>query len=111
VKHDGHRLVAIVAGGELRLLSRNRHDRTKLFREPFRALTAAGLPALVLDGEIAVPDGKGITHIEQVSESLPSAGPTSSPISLSTFFTSTAYDLRPCPIEDRKARDVVGAAG
>jgi len=32
VKHDGHRLLAIVPGrGQLRLLSRNRHDRSPLF--------------------------------------------------------------------------------
>ena len=38
VKHDGHRLVAIVAGESLKLLSRNGHDRTALLREPFLPL-------------------------------------------------------------------------
>lgn len=37
VKHDRHRLVAIVAGSAaLRLLSRNGIDRTALLRSPFR---------------------------------------------------------------------------
>jgi bifunctional non-homologous end joining protein LigD len=37
IKHDGHRLVAIVtARGSLKLLSRNGHDRTPTFRNPFR---------------------------------------------------------------------------
>lgn len=44
VKHDGHRLVAIVAGDTIKLLSRNARDRTELFAEPFRGLAAAGLP-------------------------------------------------------------------
>jgi bifunctional non-homologous end joining protein LigD len=35
VKRDGQRLVAIVAGDNLKLISRNGHDRTALFREPF----------------------------------------------------------------------------
>ena len=57
IEHDGHRLLAVVAGpGSLQLISRNGYDRTPLFREPFRTLAATGLPALVLDGEIAVPD-------------------------------------------------------
>jgi bifunctional non-homologous end joining protein LigD len=56
VKHDGHRLVAVVAGERVKLLSRNGYDRTGIFREPFRGVAAAGLPAMVLDGEIAVPD-------------------------------------------------------
>jgi bifunctional non-homologous end joining protein LigD len=42
IKHDGHRLLAIVGGGELRLISRNGHDRTALFRGPFDKLAAAG---------------------------------------------------------------------
>ena len=32
VKHDGHRLLAIVAGGDRKLISRNGHDRVHLFR-------------------------------------------------------------------------------
>ena len=55
IKHDGHRLVAIIAGDSLRLLSRNGHDRTGLFRGPFLPLAQAGLPPMVLDGEIAEP--------------------------------------------------------
>ena len=48
IKHDGHRLVAILPGdGQLMLLSRNGYDRTKLFREPFRPLIDAGLPPMV----------------------------------------------------------------
>ena len=39
IKHDGHRLVAIVAGDGLKLLSRNGRDRTALFREPFQPLS------------------------------------------------------------------------
>jgi bifunctional non-homologous end joining protein LigD len=66
VKHVGHRLLAVVAGGGLQLISRNGHDRSSLFGEPFRPLVAAGLPPLVLDGEIAVPDERGVTHIDQL---------------------------------------------
>src|SRR5437764_14839111 len=64
IKHDGHRLVAILPGrGQLKLLSRNGHDRTPLFRGPFRKLASRGRP-LILDGEIAVPDERGVTHID-----------------------------------------------
>jgi len=35
IKHDGHRLAAIVAGDSLKLVSRNGRDRTALFCEPF----------------------------------------------------------------------------
>jgi ATP-dependent DNA ligase len=47
IKHDGHRLVAMLRGdGQLMLLSRNGYDRTKLFREPFGPL----------------PDMQNVTH-------------------------------------------------
>jgi len=41
IKHDGHRLIAIVPGrGQLKLISRKGYDRTPLFRGPFRKLSA-----------------------------------------------------------------------
>ena len=75
VKHDGHRLVAIVSGERLKLVSRNGYDRTELFCEPFRGLAAAGLPAMVLDGEIAVPDERGVTHLDALSNAISARQP------------------------------------
>src|SRR5207248_2587743 len=74
VKHDGHRLLAIIPGrGQLKLLSRNGYDRTPLFRDPFRSLTAK-CRAIVLDGEIAVPDEHGVTHIDLLQNAFGSRG-------------------------------------
>jgi bifunctional non-homologous end joining protein LigD len=43
IKHDGHRLVAILPGdGQLMLLSRNGYDRTRLFRCPSDRCSMAG---------------------------------------------------------------------
>jgi bifunctional non-homologous end joining protein LigD len=112
VKHDGHRLVAIVANGTVRLLSRNARDRTTLFTEPFHAL-AAGLPALVLDGEIAVPDARGVTHLDALNDAIAERRPERFAYFAFDLLHLNGHDLRNCAIEDRKAllRDVVGAAG
>jgi len=67
IKHDGHRMLAIVAGDTLKLLRRNGRDRTALVREPFRPLAGADLLPMVLDGEIAVPDERGVTHIDALN--------------------------------------------
>jgi bifunctional non-homologous end joining protein LigD len=76
IKHDGHRLVAIIPGrGSLKLLSRNGHDRTPLFHVPFRSLAANGRP-IVLDGEIAVPDERGVTHIDLLQDAFGRRGPS-----------------------------------
>jgi bifunctional non-homologous end joining protein LigD len=113
VKHDGHRLLAVVTGGEVRLVSRNGHDRSDLFREPFRALAAAGLPPLVLDGEIAVPDERGVTHIDSLNEALRLRRADQLAYFAFDLLHLDGHDLRPCAIEDRKAllRDLVGMAG
>jgi bifunctional non-homologous end joining protein LigD len=70
IKHDGHRLVAILDGhGGLKLISRGGHDRTPLFGSPFFDL----LPfdrEIVLDGEIAVPDDRGVTHISDLQDAI-----------------------------------------
>ena len=84
IKHDGHRLVAIVSSrGQLRLLSRNGHDGTPLFRSPFRKLASCSRPR-VLDGEIAAPDERGIRISTCCRMRSVSAAPITSPISHST---------------------------
>jgi hypothetical protein len=70
----GHQLLAIVAAGEQRLISRAGHDRTALFSVPFDKLAAAGLPPLVFDGEIAVPDVRGVTHIDPLTRAMRQIG-------------------------------------
>ena len=113
VKYDGHRLAAIVAGGTIKLLSRNIRDRTKLFAEPFQSLAAAGLPALVLDGEIAVPDDRGVTHIDMLNAAISEQHPERFAYFAFDLLHLDGHDLQRCPLEDRKAllKDVIGAAG
>lgn len=112
IKHDGHRLVAIIPPrGELRLLSRNGYDRTPLFREPFRPLADAGLPPMVLDGEIAVPDERGVTHLDWLSEAISERRPERLAYFAFDLLHLDGHNLRRCPIEDRKMllRDVLGS--
>jgi bifunctional non-homologous end joining protein LigD len=112
IKHDGHRLAAIVAGDALTLLSRNIRDRTALFRDPFRPLLTPGLPSMVLDGEIAVPDARGVTHIDDLSAAIAERRPERFAYFAFDLLYLDGHDLRGCTIEDRKAllRDVIGAA-
>ena len=95
------------------LLSRNGYDRTRLFREPFRPLIGAGLPAMVLDGEIAVPDDRGVTHLDWLNDAITDGRPERLAYFAFDLLHLDGHDLRHCPIEDRKMllRDVIGAAG
>jgi bifunctional non-homologous end joining protein LigD len=102
IKHDGHRLVAIVDGrGGLRLISRNGHNRTKLFQAPFDAFVRLGRE-LVLDGEIAVPDEKGATHIGDLQDELSSGSGDRLAYFAFDLLHLDGRDLRACPIEERK---------
>src|SRR4051812_46270566 len=66
LKHDGHRLIAVLDGrGGMRLISRNGYDRTEIFQAPFERLAGLGCE-MVLDGEIAAPDDRGVTHLGDI---------------------------------------------
>ena len=113
IKHDGHRLVAIIPGdGQLILRSRNVDDRTRVFREPFRRLIEVKLPPMVLDGEIAVPDDRGVTHLDALSDAISEGQPDRLAYFAFDLLHLDCHDLRRCPIEDRKMllRDMIGAA-
>jgi bifunctional non-homologous end joining protein LigD len=112
IKHDGHRLLGISTGDSLKLLSRNGRDRTALFREPFRALADARLPGMVLDGEIAVPNERGVTHIDLLNDAISARRPERFAYFAFDLLHLDGHDLKRCPIEGRKAllRDVIGAA-
>src|ERR1051325_7872957 len=113
IKHDGHRLVAMLPGdGQLMLLSRNGHDRTRTFGDPFLPMLDAGLPPMVLDGEIAVPDERGVTHLDALSDAISEGRPGRLAYFAFDLLHLDGHDLRRCAIEDRKMllRDVFGTA-
>jgi bifunctional non-homologous end joining protein LigD len=100
---DGHRLIAVIdARGQLSLISRNGFDRTPLFRAPFRKLAAAGRE-LVLDGEIAVPDERGVTHLDLLNDAIGGRQPDRLAYFAFDLLHIDGHDLRRCPIEERKA--------
>jgi bifunctional non-homologous end joining protein LigD len=67
---------------------------------------------MVLDGEIAVPDERGVTHIDALHEAISERRPDRFAFFAFDLVYLDGHDLRRCPIEDRKAllRDVISAA-
>ena len=102
IKHDGHRLLAIIdGGGRLSLVSRNGYDRTEAFGAPFAQLAAAG-HELVIDGEIAVPDDRGVTHLDFLDAAISRREPHRLVYYAFDLLHIDGHDLRRCPIERRK---------
>jgi bifunctional non-homologous end joining protein LigD len=67
---------------------------------------------MVLEGEIAVPDERGVTHLDLLSEAISARRPRRLAYVAFDLLHLDGHDLQRCSIEDRKAllRDLVGAA-
>src|SRR5947199_8806635 len=67
-KHDGWRaLVTIGGSGDLRIGSRNGYDLTDEFALPVKGLAGVGR-SMIIDGEMAVPNKDGLTHLDFLQE-------------------------------------------
>jgi bifunctional non-homologous end joining protein LigD len=101
IKHDGHRLIAIIDRGRLSLISRNGYDRTETFAAPFAGLVATG-HELVIDGEIAAPDDRGVTHLDFLNDAIAQRQPERLAYYAFDLLHIDGHDLRRCRIEHRK---------
>jgi bifunctional non-homologous end joining protein LigD len=112
VKHDGHRLAVIAGGGEVRLLSRNGYERTKQFGSVFRSLAELG-GEIVLDGEIAAPDERGVTHLDDLQAAIVRHDQSGLAYFVFDLLHLDGRDLRNRPLVERKAflAEVVRSAG
>src|SRR5438067_2197012 len=63
VKQDGHRLQVAVNEGVVTLRSRSGQVLTQQFAPLLPAIERLQLGCAILDGEVAVPDAAGITHL------------------------------------------------
>ena len=67
IKHDGHRIIATIEDKHVRLVSRPGNDATRRF-DPIAAWLGELLVRnAIMDGEVAVPDQRGVTHIDHLS--------------------------------------------
>src|SRR5213592_2361690 len=122
LKLDGYRVRASRHGGEAQLITRNGHDIAETFPEIARALAALPYDDVILDGELVVPDDAGrpsfqrLQNRARVSRALDvRRAAVETPALLYAFdlLAFAGYDLRPLPLERRKAvlEPIVPAVG
>src|SRR5688572_2225034 len=70
VKYDGYRILAVVRGREVRLVSRNGKDWTERFPTLARAVRELGVTSAVLDGEVCVEKADGVTDFQSLQNAL-----------------------------------------
>jgi hypothetical protein len=67
---DGHRLVAYLARGTARLITRNGNDATQRFAPVARMLEQLRIKQAIIDCEVAVPDERSVTNISLLDDAL-----------------------------------------
>ena len=101
VKHDGHRIIARLERGSSRLLSRPGNDVSRRFAPIAEWLRQLPVRTAILDGEAAVPDQRGVTHIDHLNAA------RDAPERLAFFAFDLLWlngeDLRRRPLLERKA--------
>jgi bifunctional non-homologous end joining protein LigD len=102
LKHDGHRVLAFLDRGRVNLRSRNGYDATRRYAAV--AAMTEKLPArsAIIDGEVAVPDESGVTHIAHLERALVSGGAGLAFYAFDLLWLEGS-DLRRRPLIDRKA--------
>jgi bifunctional non-homologous end joining protein LigD len=70
IKYDGYRVIAAVAGGEVKMYTRNGLDWTQRFAPLIRPFSQLPCDAALLDGEIAVADAQGHTDFGALQDAL-----------------------------------------
>lgn len=104
IKFDGYRLQARIEGGAVRLLTRAGLDWTARFGPAIPAgLAALPLAAALLDGEVVVETAAGASDFAALQADL-SAGHSGRFVFYAfDLLHLDGYDLRPLPLEARKA--------
>jgi bifunctional non-homologous end joining protein LigD len=103
LKVDGWRtLVTVDESGELWVHSRNGYNMTDEFAMPVKGLAALGRP-MIVDGEIAVPDKNGLTHLDWLHDARSGHRPDRLAFFAFDLLYFDGFDLRRCPLEERIA--------
>ena len=66
IKHDGFRIIAVRAGGKVKLFSRRGNDFTDRFPAAVAAIAALEARSCILDGEAIVVDENGLSIFEML---------------------------------------------
>ncbi|MCC6713130.1 MAG: DNA ligase D [Candidatus Dadabacteria bacterium] len=102
VKFDGYRLISILAGGKVRILTRKGKDWTAKFGGITRALEALPVKSAVLDGEAVVLGKDGISDFQALQNALNGSRKNALHFFVFDILYCGGFDLTRVPLIDRK---------
>lgn len=117
IKFDGYRVLARLAGGDARLLTRNGRRWEARFPEIAAAVTALPLGTVILDGEIVALEGDGTSSFRRLQEAISSGRTATLVYQVFDLLYLEGYDLRGAALQERKEllgrlfRALAGMAG
>jgi bifunctional non-homologous end joining protein LigD len=104
IKFDGYRLLAAVAGGDVRLYTRSGLDWTDKFGGIARALAALDLPSALIDGEAVALDKQGNPSFSALQAALKAGDDAAIHYFTFDLLQLAGEDLKPLPNIERKER-------
>jgi bifunctional non-homologous end joining protein LigD len=104
LKFDGYRMLARIEGGKVRLLTRNGNDWSSRMPALCDALGALDLESGWLDGEIVVPDDRGVPDFQALQNAFDSARVDRIQYLLFDLLHHDGLDLRKLPLRARRER-------
>jgi bifunctional non-homologous end joining protein LigD len=102
IKLDGYRLLAFVAAGKVRLLTRNGHDWTERFPALVAALAGLPIAECIVDGEVVVLDERGVSSFQDLQNSLEQRRTGRHVFFAFDLPHAGGFDLGATPLEQRK---------
>jgi len=102
IKHDGYRLQARIDGRSVQLLTRKGLDWTKRFSAVADAMKTLGLASALIDGEVVVQDGAGLTSLNDLQMDLEAGRQDRFRYFAFDLLYCEGFDLRSATLTDRK---------
>jgi bifunctional non-homologous end joining protein LigD len=103
IKYDGYRIIAAVAGDEVRLYTRSGQDWTRKFTSIAKALRKLKAQALI-DGEVVVFGAAGRTSFSALQQALSENDDAALRYIVFDLLILDGEDLRQLPLSERKKR-------
>jgi bifunctional non-homologous end joining protein LigD len=103
IKYDGYRVLAAIAGNEVRLYTRSGQDWTQKFKPLAQAFAELGIQALI-DGEVVVFEKKGRTSFSALQNALSNHHDSDLRYVAFDLLILDGEDLRKSPLMERKKK-------
>lgn len=103
LKFDGYRVQALIAGHQVRLLTRNGKDWTDRYPAVAKALAGLDVKTAAIDGELVALDERGHSHFSSLQAATNGDGQARLAYYAFDLLSLDGKDYRKKPLRDRKA--------